>query len=306
MPTYVRKYGIEMAIEISKFENSHIQVFKDVVERLNIDCEFTLTRSMDVFLEEEAALKCKHAYDLLLSSGMTAMGDMQFTPAKYAEGVRVHATFVRMLNVNLPVQVSGVKGAKGCFSFSAAHIWPYKFIMHLLSVVLSRGVNLQTTTSVLSVSRTVDPEDSKWTVVTPRGVIKATKVVFASNGYTAGIAPEYMHKIVPCRGICSRIIASENGSPLPYLSNSYCIRRAGTYDYLLPRSDGSIILGGARAAFWDDRKTWYDVTDDDEMIKPAENYFDGFMQRNFRGWENSGAVTEMVWTGSKFFPIKYP
>lgn len=171
--------------------------------------------------------------------------------------------------------------------------------MHLLSVALSRGANLQTTTPVLSVSPTVDPQDEKWKVLTPRGVIKARKIVFASNGYTAGIAPEYMDKIVPCRGICSRITASENGSSLPYLSNSYCIRRAGTYDYLIPRADGSIIVGGARAAFWHDRKTWYDVTNDEELIKPASNYFDGFMQRTFRGWENSGAVTEMVWSGSE-------
>lgn len=192
-----------------------------------------------------------------------------------------------------------MKGAKGCFSFPAAHIWPYKFIMHLLSVALSRGANLQTTTPVLSVSPTVDPEDERSTVLTSRGVIKARKIVFASNGYTAGIALEYMDKIVPCRGICSRITASENGSSLPYLSNSYCIRREGTYDYLIPRADGSIIVGGARAAFWHDRKTWYDITNDEELIKPASNYFDGFMQRTFRGWEKSGAVTEMVWSGSE-------
>lgn len=172
--------------------------------------------------------------------------------------------------------------------------------MHLLSVVLYRGANLQTTTPVLSVSHTVDSEGN-WTVLTPRGVIKAKKVVFASNGYTAGLAPEYRHKIVPCRGICSRITASEKESPLPYLSNSYCIRSAGTYNYLIPRGDGSIIVGGARAAFGHDRKLWYDVTNDDQLIKPAANYFDGFMQRTFRGWENSGAVTEMVWTGSEFF-----
>lgn len=170
--------------------------------------------------------------------------------------------------------------------------------MHLLSIALANGANLQTTTPVLSVSPKVD-SDGNWVVLTPRGVIKAKKVVFASNGYTAGIAPEYTNKIVPCRGICSRITASESGGPLPYLANSYCIRKAGTYDYLISRADGSIIVGGARAAFWDDRKTWHDVTNDDEMIEPAANYFDGFMQRTFRGWENSGAVTEMVWTGSE-------
>ena len=47
------------------------------------------------------------------------------------------------------------------------------------------------------------------------------------------------------------------------------------------------------------REQWYNVTDDSELIEPVKNYFDGFMQRTFRGWEDSEAVTDMVWTGSK-------
>lgn len=170
--------------------------------------------------------------------------------------------------------------------------------MHLLSVVVAGGVNLQTTTPVTSVS----PTDGKWLVSTPRGAIKASKIVFTSNGYTAGIAPEYARKIVPCRGICARI-TGPNGSPLPYLSNSYVIRSGpGRYDYLTSRPDGSVIIGGARETFLRHRKTWYDVTNDDELIEPAQNYFDNFMQLKFRGWEDTGAVTERVWTGSKYSP----
>lgn len=88
------KYGIPMAVEISKFEISHLQAIKDVIEKEEIDCEFTLTRSMDVFLEEEPALKCKMAYDLMRLCGLTSVNEVQFTPAKYAEGVRIRAVFI--------------------------------------------------------------------------------------------------------------------------------------------------------------------------------------------------------------------
>lgn len=98
MPAYVEKYGLEMAVEISKYEISHIQVLKDVIEREGIDCEFTLTRSMDVFLEEQPALKCKEACDLLRERGVATLKDVQFTPAEYAEGVRIHATFLPTLH----------------------------------------------------------------------------------------------------------------------------------------------------------------------------------------------------------------
>jgi hypothetical protein len=37
------------------------------------------------------------------------------------------------------------------------------------------------------------------------------------------------------------------------------------------------------------------------MIEPARHYFDGFMQKHFRGWEESGAYTDKIWTGSKSF-----
>lgn len=100
MPNYIKKYGFKMAVEISNFEMSHLQVLKDIVEKERIDCEFTLTRSMDVFLEEEPALQCKKAYDLMCQSGVSTMKDVQFTPSQYAEGVRVHAASIQPLSFN--------------------------------------------------------------------------------------------------------------------------------------------------------------------------------------------------------------
>lgn len=176
--------------------------------------------------------------------------------------------------------------------------------MHLLNLVVKKGVNLQTTTPVTSVSDTQD-ENGRWTVNTDRGSIKTRKLVFASNAYTAGIAPQFAHKIVPVRGICSRIVAPE-GKPAPHLPNTYSLRYGfSLYDYLIPRPDGSIVVGGAKQNFWHNKEWWYGITDDSKLIEPAANYFDGLMQRQFLGWDDSGAYTDKVWTGSELTLFAY-
>ena len=192
-----------------------------------------------------------------------------------------------------------MKGAKGCFSFTAAHLWPYKFVMYLLGISVTNGLNLQTHTPVLDV--TSSPEsDGNYAVTTPRGTIKAKKIVYASNGFTAGLLPEYAQAIVPCRGICCRIITPDL-KKAPYLNNTYSVRTGpGLYDYLIPRIDGSVIVGGAKGAMAEDTDVWYNNKDDSELIDPAKDYFDGYMQRNFAGWEESGAYVDKIWTGSTY------
>ena len=191
--------------------------------------------------------------------------------------------------------MSGVKKAKGCFSYPAASLWPYKLVIALLQRALNGGVNLQTHTPVDSISEKPD-KTGCWLVNTPRGVVRARKIIFATNAYTAALAPQYKNKIVPVRGICSRIVTPK---PAPLLSFTYTLRWGPTtYDYLIARADGSIVVGGARAAFFSNLDSWYDVTDDSQLIDSAKSYFDGYMQRNFRGWEHSEAKTDQVWTGS--------
>ena len=70
-------------------------------------------------------------------------------------------------------------------------------------------------------------------------------------------------------------------------------------DYLIPRVDGSIIVGGAKATMSKDKSVWYDNTDDNALIEPAKEYFDDYMQHTFVGWEDSGAYVDKVWTGSR-------
>lgn len=85
MPTYIEKYGYEAAAEISKFEVSHLQAIRDLVEKEQIDCDLTLTRTYDVFLDEEYAKTSRQAYDKMIRSGITSIKDAHYTPAKQAE-----------------------------------------------------------------------------------------------------------------------------------------------------------------------------------------------------------------------------
>ena len=61
------------------------------------------------------------------------------------------------------------------------------------------------------------------------------------------------------------------------------------------------MVGGGNWIFREQRELWYDTVDDSTLIEPIvkQNYFGGYMQRNFMGWNDSGTGLESIWTGSK-------
>ncbi|KAK6833808.1 oxidoreductase OrdL [Apiospora arundinis] len=239
---YTKKYGTKAAVEVAAFEASHVFAIKDLVERENIDCDFVLSRACDVILDAGMAKDSHEAFIKLRESGVADLKDVYHACGKEAE------------------QLSGVKGALSCFTFTAGHLWPYKLVLHLLQGAVKKGANLQTHTPVTHVSESPLP-DGRWLVTTDRGSIKANKVLFASNGYTAKIAPQFKDHIVPVRGICSRIVPDDT-------------RKAPFLPLLIQHPLRPVPL-----------------------IEPAKSHFDGLMQRTFVGWEDSGAKTDKVWTG---------
>lgn len=185
-------------------------------------------------------------------------------------------------------------------SSTSGIIWPYKLMLHLLRQAVDKGVNLQTSTPVTKLSSTKDAE-GYYAVETGRGTIRAKKVVNACNAYAAGVMPEYRESIIPCQGICCHITVPE-GKTAPLLNNSYGVKMAGMEgSYLVQREDGSIIAGGC-FEYRNHSLDWFDNTDDSSLIEVSKNFYDGYMQRTFRGWEESGAEVSQIWTGSKCYP----
>lgn len=272
-----------MAAECASFEAATLSALKAVIEEEQIDCDFVLTRAVDALMTDAINDRMKAGFDLLRKAGLPTMGDVSYEGGPGAE------------------QLSGVKGAKGCVSYSAGHLWPYKLICALLQRAVDAGVNLQTHTPVTGVSERPDAEGYYTLTTKERGTLRAKKIVYATNGYTSSILPEFENKIVPVKGICSHIVPRRK--PAPHLPNSYIIRWSPTeYEYLIPRLDGSIVVGGARERYYKDLDSWYNTVEDDKLITTgnAHHHFDDYMQKYFKGWEDSGAYTHKVWTGSKF------
>ncbi|KAL6821494.1 FAD dependent oxidoreductase [Trichoderma camerunense] len=252
-----KEHGVEKAAEVAQFHISQIYAMKEAIEKEKIDCDFALRRSYDVYLSKTEPEYGNVLLDHQLMADVAVSKHVEFMDTKYAE------------------QLTRTKDPKAALSVPACSLWPYKLGANLLSIAIKKGVNLQTNTCVTSVPATRSAL-GYYTVETSRGVIKARKVLFASNGYTAGILPEYRDKIVPWRGINSRIVVSECQIP-PNLSNTYNLHNT----------------------YWHDKEQYYNNADDSTLIEPAKQYFDGYMQRYFHDYTGTGAYTDMVWTGSK-------
>ncbi|KUI55502.1 putative oxidoreductase OrdL [Cytospora mali] len=284
-----KAFGRDAAEEWSRFVKAQIYALKDIVEKEHIDCEFELRRSYDVFKSEGDASEMEASWRReFLGNGYEWTKDVQWVGSEFVE------------------RLTSIKGAKGAFSVPACSFWPYKFVTGLLERSIARNdrLNLQTETPVLSVQTT---EDGSSVVHTARGSVRGKKVIFATNAYTAALLPEYHGIITPYKGTAAHLAAGGGEEPVfPHLSHTYNIefgleqaRDLETVDYLNPRPDGGIVVGGGKWLYERQRELWYNTVDDSTNIEPviAAKYFDGYMQRNFKGWQESGTEVDKIWTG---------
>ncbi|KAI9054512.1 hypothetical protein LZ554_001669 [Drepanopeziza brunnea f. sp. 'monogermtubi'] len=276
IPTYIERDGLQAGVDIAEFEIDHLNAIKKVIEAENIDCDFTITRTVDVWMNQTAATKARQTYDLMMKHNLKYMDDVFFTKPQDAENI------------------SGIKGAKACATYTAGTMTPYKFILGLAKILVEQeAVNIQTHTPVTKV--TPDPNGG-FVITTPRGTTHAQQVVYSNNGYIAGLLPDYHKAIVPCKGICSHI-SLPAGKRAPLLTNSYIIREEDlTLSYLTPKIDGSIVVGGAGTKFRPFLDQWYNNVDDSTLL-PGKDHFDTYMQRIFHGWEDTGAKVDSIWSG---------
>lgn len=170
----LQKHGAEAANQFAALIRAQIDALKNLVEKEQLDCEFELRRSYDVFLHADEAREMEARWRECLQRGYPWTREHDFVGEAFAE------------------RVTSVKGAKAVFSGPACSLWPYKLVTQLLERAMEGNprLNLQTETPVLSVEA-VDGGRSGTVVYTDRGSIRAKKVVFATNAYTAGLLPQY-------------------------------------------------------------------------------------------------------------------
>ena len=129
----------------------------------------------------------------------------------------------------------------------AAHLHPALYYKGLLHLAQKQGVPIASRTPVTGLAQN---SDGSWQLKTPRGEIRASNVLIATNGYTGDVTPQLKRRIVP---VGSYLIATEELPPdlaksLSPRNESFAdTRRVLTYYRLSP--DGKRMIFGGRARF---------------------------------------------------------
>jgi hypothetical protein len=87
IPTYIDRAGERAGAEIAEFEIANLRAIKKIIEEEKIDCDFTLTRSIDVWCNEDSAKKAEAVYQSMVARNFEYMDDVVFYTGDKVEGV---------------------------------------------------------------------------------------------------------------------------------------------------------------------------------------------------------------------------
>ena len=177
-------------------------------------------------------------------------------------------------------------------------IWPLKLVTHLFKLAQNASeaftLRLHTHTPVTAVKRSRNAR--RWTLETPRGPVRCTHVVHATNAYASDLLPQLAGRtgIVPTRGQAIAVRASVPARELTL--SGFTANHRGDYWFVRPGSAPDerplVILGGQRRAEGSARGT----TTDDSVIDPVVGRrLREFLPEVFPGRFESGVEPEMEW-----------
>lgn len=84
---HTKLFGAEAAAELAAFEMANVYAVKSLVEKEGLDCDFHLTRAIDVLLDRDHASETESAYQQLVASGLVNLRDTAFIPGTDVERV---------------------------------------------------------------------------------------------------------------------------------------------------------------------------------------------------------------------------
>lgn len=221
----------------------------------------------------------------------------------------------------MALQISRVYDALAVAVWPAASLHPVRFVHGLLSKCLEEpSFYLYTHTPVLRVGKSPH-SDGLWELETGRGVVRARKVLLATNGYSTMLLPALKDFLTPHRSQCSAIIPPENFVRQHALtSTASIIRSKGDYEYLTqqpsshslnpPRGrdgragSGAFILGGGHPYAPLDEQIG--TLDDTIVIDTIRDHLAKFPERNFVDWREGEGTLRNIWTGIQGCGLTWP
>ncbi|KAI5839931.1 FAD dependent oxidoreductase-like protein [Morchella snyderi] len=244
LPELAATLGYDQLTKLMAFQHLNVALVTEHVRAEAVDCDFRAVDSCDAFFTEDNFRAARESIDVLRRRMPEYSGRLRVVTRDTTEGRRILA------------QETRTPTAVGAVLSSAACLWPYKLVAHMLErAVTERGMNLQTCTPALSVARNTAPGSARrWTVITARGNISTDRVVFATNAHTAHLLPAFRGHIYPVRGQMAALVPPKSMIDRPLTHTYRLVAKDGMMDqYLIQRpvrSDGSggeLMLGGGRS-----------------------------------------------------------
>lgn len=87
MRNSIQRHGIEAAEELAAFVGDQIHALKDIVESEQLDCEFELRRSFDVFIDGSEAKEAIEFFQDSVRAKHRWVRNVDLVGEKYAEQV---------------------------------------------------------------------------------------------------------------------------------------------------------------------------------------------------------------------------
>ncbi len=258
--TSVEAIGLEQTLELWDFTKTSVKLMNQFVEDHGIPCDLRFTPWVTLALTPAQEDSLRASYELMAPYGLAT----EFWTGE-ALHQRIHSRYFRA----------------GLVEPLHAQMWPAKLVLGLGQGAAQQGAILCPHTPVQAVHR----QGQHLMVKTSRGDIQTEAVVYATNGFTRPLLPEFQEVIVPVRG---QVVAT---APLPRLWEFDWLANDG-YEYAIQRQDGRLILGGMRR-----QSPTHEIgIEDHNTIEPnVSRGLRQFLREAFQALENTRIDYE--WTG---------
>lgn len=87
MRKLLKEHGLEAANSLAAFAKAQQYHMKDAVDRENLDCEFEMRRTYDVYIDEKDAKEAEELYRTAIIEGHQWARDLDFVGGEFVEQV---------------------------------------------------------------------------------------------------------------------------------------------------------------------------------------------------------------------------
>jgi glycine/D-amino acid oxidase-like deaminating enzyme len=299
-------YGTDQAVRSADVESYTCAELVKIIKTENLDVDLVAGGHVAMLVTEKEVETAQADYAAAKAAGVN-LDDVEWLSKEVVESVSASALRYHGISFDLKASLQTYGPSHGAYRFPAYNLWPLKLATELYKLAKEKRSNfsldLYTRTPVTAVSPIPnnDSNGRRWLISTPRGDIRCTYVIHATNGYAGYLLPQLQgtEGIIPTRG---QVIALQANGTLSELTKASWASNE-RFEYWFPRpvkmSEGGkeehpiVILGGGRQLARPDLEQH--ETDDSVLRSDVGKYLRAYLPELFPGKYKKGREPVMEW-----------